>query len=666
MTRSLHALAEDAGLLINWEDAHGDIKTVSDATLRTVLDALGLSGGSESQIAESREWLRAERARAARAFLTADAGVALALPFAPERTRLRLESGAVREVRLDRYGALPGIEEPGYHRLETDAGETVIAVAPRRGFGVRAAGAKARIWGAAAQVPSLRGPAPSDFGDFGAVAAFASQLAKRGADALAISPVHALFPADPTRFSPYAPSTRLFLNVLFADAAAIGERFDTAAPGGELIDWQAAIPARLAQLRGLFERCGAAFAGEIDAFAREGGADLARHVRFDALYAHFFAEGGAHGWQAWPERFHDPEGAASTQFARDHAEELRFYLFAQWLADRSLGRAQARAREAGMAVGLISDLAVGMDAGGSHAWSRPGDILTGLSVGAPPDLLGPLGQDWGLTTFAPLALQRSGFDAFLATIRAALRHAGGVRIDHVLGLRRIWVVPQGASPREGVYLSYPQRDLFRLLALESARARALVVGEDLGTVPDGLRDEMDESGLLGMRVLWFERDEDGVFAAPSRWDRAAAAMTSTHDLPTVAGWWSGRDIDWTWEIGRKSPFEDEQTERARREADRAALWEALSEAGTAEGAAPPPEMPEAAVDAAVAFVGATPCDLAIVPAEDLFGQVEQPNLPGTIDEHPNWRRRLPADAETLLADPAIAGRIERLNRARGG
>lgn len=662
MSAALHDLAQEAGLLVEWEDAHGAMQTVSDETLRTVLDALGMPGETPAQIAETRAWLRAEQARAARSFLTADAGAPISIPVEPGAARLRLESGEVREMRIERGGRLALIDEPGYHRLETSGGETVIAVSPGRGFGVGDAGGKPRIWGAAAQVPSLRSEPPSPFGTFREVGDFARLLGERGAQALAISPVHALFPADPSRFSPYAPSTRLFLNILFCDAAVIGEQFDAAGGSDDLIDWQSAIPERLAQLRALFQRCGKDHAGAVDAFAKAGGADLVRHARFDALYAHFFAKDGSHGWQAWPERFHDPEAAATQDFARENDEEVRFFLFAQWLADRSLERAHAEARAGGMSVGLVSDLAVGMDAGGSHAWSRPQDILTGLSVGAPPDLLGPQGQNWGLTTFSPLALQRGGFDAFLATIRAALRHAGGVRIDHVLGLRRIWVVPEGASPRDGVYLSYPQRDLFRLLALESVRADALVVGEDLGTVPAGLRDEMDASGLLGMRVLWFERDEDGVFTPPAAWDRGAAAMTSTHDLPTVAGWWSGRDIDWTWEIGRKSPFKDEKTERATREADRVALWNALD----GEGVIPAADAPEKAVDAALEFVGSTRCDMAIIPAEDLFGLVEQPNLPGTIEEHPNWRRRLPASAERLLDDPVIAARLQRLGKAREG
>jgi len=337
-----------------------------------------------------------------------------------------------------------------------------------------------------------------------------------------------------------------------------------------------------------------------------------------------------------------------------------FLLYVQWLADRGLAAAQAAAKGAGMAIGLIADLAVGMDAGGSLGWSRPGALLSGLSVGAPPDPLGPDGQDWEIASFSPAALRRTGFADFIATIRAALRHAGGVRIDHAMGLRRLWVVPHGFAATEGAYLTYPGRDLMRLLALESWRARGIVVGEDLGTVPPGFREEMAARGLLGMRVLRFERTAGGGFRAPSRWDRRAAAMTSTHDLPTLAGWWSERDIDWTWAIGRTSAFASEADERAARASERARLWRAIG-----GGLRPPKDAPAPAVTAAIAYVGRSACDLALIPAEDLLGLAEQPNLPGTTIEHPNWRRRLPGLAEDMLDAPDVAGRIERLNAARG-
>ena len=277
---------------------------------------------------------------------------------------------------------------------------------------------------------------------------------------------------------------------------------------------------------------------------------------------------------------------AVAVFAASHEQEVLFHCFLQWLADRSLAIAQGRARAAGMRIGVIGDLAVGMDPNGSHAWSRQADVLAGLSIGAPPDLFNPRGQDWGLTGFSPRALTAGGFAPFLATVRAALRNTGGVRIDHVMGLTRLWLIPEGADPADGAYLAYPLGDLLRLLALESQRHGAIVVGEDLGTVPGGFREELEIAGLHGMRVLWFERNGHE-FSPPDAWDHDAIAMTSTHDLPTVAGWWHGSDIARRAECGRLGVGVNVADVAAERATDRGVLWQAFVRAGAAGGDAPP-------------------------------------------------------------------------------
>ena len=246
-------------------------------------------------------------------------------------------------------------------------------------------------------------------------------------------------------------------------------------------------------------------------------------------------------------------------------------------------------------------------------------------------------------------------------MRAALRHAGGLRIDHALGLNRLWVLPDGALPLEGAYLVNPLEDLLRICALESHRAGAIIIGEDLGVVPDGLRDTLEAHGLLGMRVLPFERQKDGALRSPDDWDPLAAAMTSTHDLAPVAGWWKGRDIDWREQLGAGGDREAERRERADY---RDAFWSAAVEAGVASGDAPDTDDPDAAVDASVAYAAASACELALIPVEDLLGLDEQPNLPGVVEVHPNWRRRLPAATENLLEQPRVAARIERLNAER--
>jgi 4-alpha-glucanotransferase len=309
-----------------------------------------------------------------------------------------------------------------------------------------------------------------------------------------------------------------------------------------------------------------------------------------------------------------------------------------------------------MCVGLLADFAVGTDPAGSAVWSKQEDVLVGLQIGAPPDLLNTNGQDWALTTFSPRALAVNGYAPFLAPLRACLRHAGGVRIDHAMGLMRLWVVPDGAKASEGAYLSYPLEDLLRLIALESARRKAIVIGEDLGTVPTGFRERLTSAGIYGMSVLWFERTRKGF--APSRsWPTNVAAMTSTHDLPTVTGWWREQDLRVRNETGRLSDLAGEK--EARRE-DRNALWRAFRVAKVVGGEAPASEQAAVVADAAVDFLARTRSQLTLLPLEDALGLPDQPNLPGTIDQHPNWRRRYAGPAANLLDDPSVQQRLRPL------
>ena len=629
----LAALAEAAGITTRWRDVHGKQHDVAPPTLRAVLRAIGLPADTGSDIADSRARLQEDRAALPPLLVVdGDESVELHQPW-----RIMLEDGTTRS------GAGPmRISAPGYHRLETGDRSHDLAVAPPRCHPAP------RSWGIAAQLYGLRRAGDAGIGDFAALADLVRAAARQGAAAVAVSPVHAQFSADPLRFSPYAPSSRIMLNVLHANAP----HGDATLEAARLVDWPDAARARLAQFRALF-----AAGADRDALARfraERGPTLEAHARFEALHGHLYGRDPAlWHWHRWPEEYRTPDNAAVGAFARTHADDVAFHAWLQFRADRDLAAAQAAARDSGMAVGLIADLAVGTDAGGSHAWSRQDEVLSGLSIGAPPDLLNMKGQDWGLVTFSPHGLYRHGHAAFIELLRGALRHAGGVRIDHAMGLRRLWVIPDGADPAEGAYLRYPFTDLLRLVRLESWRHRAVILAEDLGTVPDGFSAQLAQAGVLGMRVLWFERDEDGPFRRPAAWARDAAAMTSTHDLPTVAGWWLGRDIDWRARIGL---VPDRAAAEAERAADRAALWQAFRDSGAApEGTGP---TPEAAATAACAHVARAASTLALLPLEDILAQEEQPNLPGTLDEHPNWRRRYPAPAADLLDTPAVAARLD--------
>ena len=711
MSESLAALARLAGISETWTDVFDTPHRVSPQTLRLVLGALGVACETPSDIAASVAAL--QRPSSPPPLVTADAGgevvvpsgrgggVEIDLPYGTVRANTRHAAG---------HAAFTAPTTPGYHPMRIGGAQTVLAVAPPRARSVRDLTGKDRTFGSAVQVYSLRRPGDGGIGDFGAVADAARVLAALGADALAISPTHALFAAEPARASPYAPSSRLVLNPLLADPAclftepqiaaakahadahALSAGGRTASEAGALIDWAQSGHVKYAMLRTLFDGLANAPTQHavFEAYAAAARHDVTQHAVFEAIHAHEYAFGPAHGTGAEFGRqpLRQPDSLAVTQFATSHHQDVAFHVFLQFLAEHSLGDAQAQARAAGMGIGLIADLAVGMDSSGSHAWSRKQDVLEGLTVGAPPDLLNRDGQGWGLTTFSPTALKASGFEPFLATLRAALRHAGGVRIDHVMGLRRLWLVPDGASPADGAYLDYPLIDFLRLVAIESHASGALVVGEDLGTVPSGFRGALSARGVLGMRVLPFERDDQvegqgdadgeapgpahgdvpaGVqwhFLPPDAWQPDAVAMTSTHDLPPIAGWWIGRDLAWRARLrGAAQPIpqaeEERQTERTR-------FWDAAVDAGLAAGPAPDAAHAEDAVDAAIAYIAASPCALAIVPIEDLLGLSEAPNLPGTVDEHPNWRRRLDAPVAEILAAPRAAARLAGLRRRTAG
>jgi 4-alpha-glucanotransferase len=342
---------------------------------------------------------------------------------------------------------------------------------------------------------------------------------------------------------------------------------------------------------------------------------------------------------------------------------VAFHTWLQFHADRGLADAQKACRDAGMGIGLISDLAVGTDSGGSQCWSRQEETLLGLSIGAPPDLLQREGQNWGLTAFSPRGLSALGFGTYREMLHTALAHAGGMRIDHAMGLNRLWVIPDGASGADGAYLSFPERDLIRLIALESQRHRAIVLAEDLGTVPDGFQDRLREAGIAGMRVLWFERGQDDGFTSPAQWTSRAAAMSSTHDLPTLAGWWRGHDLQWRDTLGQLGDAHDAHEARAR---DRGLIWQAFRQSGAAEGEQPADDDAAAFADAACVHIGRSACELVMLPVEDALALVEQPNLPGTTDEHPNWRRRLDGDAQNTLDGAATKARLSALQASRLG
>ncbi len=673
----LRQLAARAGVAPEWTDQTGALRQVAPDGLRAILAALGLPCDTDEALRNSLAAVETLPISVSARFLTARVGqpVDLAATGTDDGDiEAVLENGTHRVLKAERAGdrlRLPAFDEPGYHTLHLAEEAITVAVAPARCVTFSDLTGGRAGWGLAAQIYSLRSAQDGGIGNFAGVEALGRAAAGLGADALAISPVHALYSALPSQFSPYSPSTRLFYNPLHANPAAAfsNEQIRAIATQSELaeemarlesldqIDWLSAAPLRQRLLRSLFDRLdqsgdsGAAFAR----YAAEAPPLLRAHATFEVLHAAELArDPSLRSWRDWQAGYRDPDSPQVAAFAKAHAGDIHYQLFLQWLTSLSYGDAQRACLEAGMAVGLIADLAIGMDGAGSHAWSRQDEILHGLSIGAPPDYYAPNGQNWALTTFSPRGLAASGYSPFIETLRASLRHVGGIRIDHVMGMSRLWLIPEGAGSLDGAYVSFPSETLFRLIALESWRHHAIVIGEDLGTLPYGFRDYLREQGVAGLRVLRFERTQHG-YVRPWDWDRDAVALTSTHDLVPTAGWWAGSDLE--------APDDAREADDIRAW-DRGVLWGAFKDAGLAEGERPAPDDTDPVVDAAIRYVAATPCKLKIVPIEDALGLRVQPNVPGTTAEKPNWRHRVEGDAARALDGERLRDRLAPLGDNR--
>ncbi|AOE60430.1 4-alpha-glucanotransferase [Pseudomonas corrugata] len=679
----LEILAGRAGLAVDWIDANGRAQKVSPAVLRSVLTGLGHPASSAQEIDASLLQLQEDQQNhRLPPLITADVGANVDLSRYFEGStpcEIQLEDGATLNLKLDADAKLPGMVPVGYQQVRIQDQHFTLAVAPARCYSVAEAvdDPTPRVWGLSAQLYALRRPGDGGFGDTQALEELARVAGERGADALAISPIHAMFSSDTGRYSPYSPSSRLFLNSLYAAPGTIlGERALRTAIDATglvnqlrhleeqpLVDWPVAAEAKQKILRALYDGFSQGehpLHEDFSSFRHTSGEALENHCRFEALQAERAARGESLDWRQWPEEWRNPRSAALARFAEENADEIGYYAFCQWLIARCLERAQSAARSSGMGIGLIADLAVGADGAGSQAWSRQDELLASLTVGAPPDILNRSGQGWGISAFSPEGLVRNGFRAFIEMLRANFAHAGGLRIDHVMGLQRLWVIPNDAPPSDGAYLYYPVDDLLRLLALESHRHRAIVLGEDLGTVPDGLREKLSARSILGMRVLLFEQDNTR-FKPILDWPDNALATTSTHDLPTLNGWWHGHDIDWNARLD----LIDSHTEmdwRRHREREREGLRDVLNQ--DPQNFREEHHETDQVLDASVRFLGHTRAPLVLLPLEDALGIDEQANLPGTTDTHPNWRRRLPGESQALLDGPDAARRLEILACAR--
>jgi 4-alpha-glucanotransferase len=448
----------------------------------------------------------------------------------------------------------------------------------------------------------------------------------------------------------------------------IQERID-ACRNAHLVDYTAVTELKLSVLQKIFDECRGspdrARSHAFEQFRHEQGAALEQNCLFLALRLYFASQHPPRpDWHDWPEEYREPSSPAVSRFRGKNQHRVDFLAWAQWLADEQLGAAARAAAEHGMAVGLYRDLAVGADRSGSETWANAAAVVSEAQVGAPPDIYNPGGQDWGLPPFNPRALRQEGYRGFIELIRANMRHAGGLRIDHVMGLQHLWWVPAGKRPADGAYVKYPMEDLIGILALESHRQRCLVVGEDLGTVPEGFRERMAAANILSYRVAFFEQDAAGDFLPPGSYPRLALAVAGSHDLPTLRGWWERLDLDLKGRLGLYPDPEVEADMRQTRDRDRIQLVLALRR----EGLLDPNDEPDAArlTRAVHAFLARGSAMLAIAQIDDLTGETEPVNVPTTSTEHPNWRRRLRITLAELADDPEFNDVVSIFNADRGG
>ena len=718
MSDLLERLARHYGIEPGYHDVWGNWHAASEETLRTLLAAMGIDASDEERTgaalttAERQQWTRVvppitvlRRAQLAQGVRIQLEEASLARPLA---WRLVQESGEIEEraftpvklVQLEQHGQdglrihafllpLPAELPDGYHRLailegDTLLGEGVLAVVPEKCFLPALIADGGRVWGITVQLYALRSARNAGIGNFTDLRKCADNWGARGAGIVGVNPLHALSLRDPGAASPYSPSSRLFLNPLYIDIESVPDFLELAEDDPDLIArWRT----RTAQLRA---------APEVD----YAGVAAAKREMFDALYGNFrkrhlsaatprgraFAQfrearGGPlrrhalhealaefHGgtWRQWPEEHRDPGSEAVRRFVTEQAERVALHEYLQWQADQQLAAAQARCGELGMAVGLYADLAISIGPDGSEAWANQRLYALGVAVGAPPDEFNRAGQDWGLPPLVPQRLRDAAYAPFIATLRANMARAGALRIDHVMGLMRLYWVPAGMTADRGAYVGYPVDDLLGIVALESHRQRCLVIGEDLGTVPPELVTKLADADVLSYRVLLFER-QDGRFKSPHEYPRRALVAWSTHDLPTFAGWWSEKDVATREQLGIFKP-EDVQRERSDREGGRAALVAAFASENLLDPATSPArgDPPEAVFDAMHEFLARTPSAVMVVQMEDVLGEADQANLPGTVDQHPNWRRKLPLPLEDWRSDPRIRRVAKRLAGVRGG
>ncbi|MBF0784833.1 4-alpha-glucanotransferase [Muribacter muris] len=612
--------------------------------------------------------------------------------FVADRTRkihghyqLSLENGEQLCGKIKRNSIeLPCDLPLGYHQLTLSghSAQCRLIVTPKTAFQPAELQQKQKLWGAILQLYTLRSEQNWGIGDFGDLQQFLTKIAEKGGDFVGLNPIHSLFPANPAGASPYSPSSRLWQNIIYIDVNQVDafQQSDAAqqwfhsaevqqqlqaARVSDYVDYEQVMRLKLTGLRFAYQQFNQQPQSEFERFIADNGETLKIQGTFDALHqwlSEQFSE--QWGWNCWFAEYQDYRTACVAKFQTEQADLVRFYMWLQFIAEQQLKACNDTAQQLNMPIGFYRDLAVGVADNGAETWADKDLYVLGASVGAPPDIMAPQGQNWGLSPMHPEVLQARGYQPFIDLLRANMKHCGALRIDHILGFVRMWWVAKGESAKNGAYVQYPLEDLLSILALESQRHRCLIIAEALGTVPKGMLESLAAKGILAYNIFYFEYDQHG--SKPlAHYPYSAMTTLSTHDLPTVKGYWQGYDF----ELGQKfGVYPNEKVleilKRTRRH-NKADIRRAVEQSGQ------PLEADSDNVSQTFnhqlqSYVAATNSALFGTQPEDWLNMLEPVNIPGTSTEYPNWRRKLSKTTADIFADPAIQTLLAEIEQKRKG
>ncbi|EGR0664747.1 4-alpha-glucanotransferase [Vibrio cholerae] len=716
---ALKQVAEMAKIADRYVSAWGSEAQVEDDTIRHLLASLGYDTSSDEALLQSAE--KKHKKDVVDPVLVVHQGAAIEVPLylgvsARESEfdwRLQTEQGEVLEgylqsqiVRDERADggplvfALPNDLPLGYHTLliarkrRKAPYEMTLIVTPQACYKQPALVQGKKLWGPSIQLYTLRTQHNWGMGDFGDLKQLVADIASRGGDFVGLNPIHALFPANPEGASPYSPSSRRWLNILYIDVSSVPE-FALSAEAQQKVgspefqqrlqkvrdahwvNYSEVAELKLSVLPLLFAEFKKRHldkhsdrAHAFLNFVEQGGESLLHQAAFDALHAQLHAEDASvWGWPVFPEKYRRFDSAAVQKFIDEQKDKVHLYMYLQWIADAQIHEAQSLAEEKGMAVGLYRDLAVGVADSGSETWADQGNLLQDVSIGAPPDVLGPLGQNWGLPPLNPQVLQATAYDAYIKLLRANMKHCGALRIDHVLGLLRLWWIPKGENATKGAYIYYPVKDMLAILALESHRHQCSVIGEDLGTVPDEIVELLRDAGVHSYKVFFFETSkEDGGYVSPAHYAEQSMAALCTHDMPTLRGFWHCDDLKMGREIGLYPDEEqlqglfDSRLKSKQGILDSVA-WHGYLPDGVGRNATQVP-MDSYLSEALQLHVAAGSSALLSVQLEDWLEMDKPVNIPGTVNEYPNWRRKLSMNLDEIFAREEVNRIAARLTEVR--